>query len=148
MFTVYVLCTCNVCKMIIRTIVGNNCTNKILLRGSHESSFFLNYKQRLFFFKILLFYMNYNHLKMPLFVLMHVCASRMTGSKPAGRNPLWFFLSMLYSREQIHAWILQIIVHNHTVKVLTILGFHCPASFLNLLKVFVLRKPVGQCYMS
>lgn len=82
------------------------------------------------------------------FPALFLCVSWMIRSKPAGRNPLWFFLSMLYSCEQIHAWILQIIVHNHAVKELTVLALHGPACFLDLLKVFILRKPRGKYWIT
>lgn len=78
----------------------------------------------------------------PVFVVVRVCLSWTIRSKPAGRNPLRFFLSMLYSGEEIHAWILQIFIHNHTVKKLTVLGLHGPAHVLNVHKVFILRKSV------
>lgn len=61
-------------------------------------------------------------------------------SGPADGDPLRFVLGLLDDGAQLHAGVLQVVVHQHAVKELFVLGLHQLGRLLQLHKVVRLQE--------
>ncbi len=59
---------------------------------------------------------------------------------PADRDPLWFVLCLLDDGAELHAGVLQVVVHQHAVEELFVLHLHQPGRLLQLHKVILLQE--------
>lgn len=58
---------------------------------------------------------------------------------PADRGPLWLLLGLLDEGEELHAGVVQVLVHQNTIKKVPVSDLHQPRCLLQLHKVVVLR---------
>lgn len=61
------------------------------------------------------------------------------GPDPAAGHPLRLVLRLVHHRQQLHARVLQLLVHHHVIEELPVLSLHLLSRCLHLLEVFFLR---------
>lgn len=66
---------------------------------------------------------------------------------PADGYPLWFVLRSLEDGAELHAGVLQIVVHQNLVEKLFVLGLHQPGRLLQLHKVILLHEWKHRLYI-
>lgn len=58
---------------------------------------------------------------------------------PADRGPLWLLLGLLDEGEELHAGVVQVLVHQNAIKKVPIFGLHQLRGLLQLHKVVLLQ---------